>query len=115
MAEQLEDIVEFPCTSCGLCCKNVASMYSQPMTPLIQFLVDKFPYKVLEDGSCEMLKDNQCSVYKDRPLICNVRLGGKLLGIERAIWYEYIAKGCNKMIKEAGLDSKYLVSLEKMT
>ena len=104
---------DFPCTSCGLCCKNVINIYSQPMSPIMQFLVDKFPYKVLEDGSCEMLKDNQCSVYEDRPLICNIRLGAKILGIDEDEWYKLTADSCNTMIKEAGLDSKYLVSLEK--
>tara|TARA_R100001594_G_scaffold35650_3_gene65140 strand:+ start:151 stop:477 length:327 start_codon:yes stop_codon:yes gene_type:complete len=108
-------MTDFPCTSCGLCCKNISSMYSQDHSPIMQFLVDKFPYKTLEDGSCEMLKDNQCSVYEDRPLICNVRLGGKLLGIDQDIWYAYLADGCNELIKDAGLDEKYLVSLEKMT
>ena len=102
---------DFPCTSCGLCCKSLNILHSKQNSPIMQFLVDKFPYKILEDGSCEMLKDNQCSVYEDRPLICNVRLGGKLLGVDQDIWYAMLAEGCNKMIKEAELDDKYLVKI----
>jgi len=104
---------EFPCTSCGLCCKNLKSMYEDTGNSMIAFLVSKFPHKILDDGSCEMLKDNQCSVYNDRPIICNVRLGAKVMGIDQADWYHIVAQGCNKMIAEAGLDPKYLVPLEK--
>ena len=103
---------EFPCTSCGLCCKNLSTMHEDADHPMVAFLVSKFPYKILEDGSCEMLKDNQCSVYNDRPIICNVRLGAKVMGIDQDDWYQLVAQGCNKMIIEAGLDSKYLVSVK---
>ena len=103
---------EFPCTSCGLCCKNIKSIFQDMKDPMLNFLASKFPYKMLEDGSCEMLKDNQCSVYENRPLICNVELGGKALGIKQDVWYKLMAEGCNKMIIEAGLDSKYLVSVK---
>ncbi len=104
-------MADFPCTSCGLCCKNIDVIHPKQDSPIMQVLVDKFPYKTLEDGSCEMLKDNQCSVYEDRPLICNVRLGGKLLGIPQDEWYAMLAEGCNKLIKEAELDDKYLVKM----
>ena len=102
---------EYPCTSCGLCCKNLDKMFSTEHSPIIQFLIDKFPYKTLEDGSCEMLDGNICTVYDDRPLICNVKLGGQILGLDRDEWYQYLAKHCNNMIDEAGLTDDYHVSL----
>ena len=49
----------FPCNQCGLCCKNISHI------------------KELEtfdrgDGSCKYLKDNLCSIYESRPLICRI-------------------------------------------
>ena len=56
---------DFPCTSCGLCCKQIGLILTNKtqLPELQQFLLSKFPYKALEDGSCEMLnKDNQLGV-----------------------------------------------------
>ena len=50
----------------------------EELDPFRQFLVSKFPYKTLEDGSCEKLtEDGLCSVYEDRPVMCNVKLMAK--------------------------------------
>jgi Fe-S-cluster containining protein len=51
--------VTFPCIKCGLCCralKNVsaATEYNRG------------------DGVCKYLDGNLCSVYTERPLLCNV-------------------------------------------
>tara|TARA_R100000781_G_scaffold6151_3_gene6526 strand:- start:192 stop:524 length:333 start_codon:yes stop_codon:yes gene_type:complete len=107
---------DFPCTSCGLCCQNLSEMHTthyEQHSPIVQFLIDKFPYKISEEGVCEKFVDGQCSVYNDRPIVCNVRLGGIIQGLDQQEWYEQVAVGCNIMIKEAGLDEKYLVSMEK--
>ena len=107
---------DFPCTSCGLCCQNMSEIfttYYQASSPIVQFLLDKFPYKIDENGTCEKFVDGQCSVYDDRPISCNIRLGGIVQGLDQQEWYEQVAAGCNIMIKEAGLDEKYLVSMEK--
>ena len=101
---------DFPCTQCGLCCKQLGSIMDNKSTlpQLQQFLVSKFPYKVLEYGSCEMLtSDNKCSVYDDRPLVCNIKLMNKIHHIP----YEVTAKICNYLIEENGLDESFKVKL----
>ena len=101
---------DFPCTSCGLCCKQIGTLLTNKnqLPELLQFLVTKFPYKALEDGSCEMLNsDNQCSVYNDRPLICNVKLMSKLHHTP----YHVTAEICNKLIEENGLDTAFRVEI----
>jgi hypothetical protein len=62
----------FNCSSCGACCKKV-DLY----TAIDQQNEDlKFPFSH-KNGVCEKLnEDNTCSVYNERPLICNI---GKLL------------------------------------
>lgn len=53
----------FICDKCGLCCK----MFSQlkPLLPL--------EYQALDNGcgECKYLQNNLCSIYKDRPPLCN--------------------------------------------
>ena len=109
-------MADFPCTSCGLCCKNMSAVFTtqyEAASPIVKYLLDKFPYKLDENGTCEKFVDGQCSVYEDRPLACNIRLGGKIQGFPEYEWYAHVAEGCNKLIRENGLDEKYLVSVEK--
>lgn len=49
----------FQCNKCGQCCRN---------------LNKSDLYKELDrgDGVCKYLKENQCSVYEDRPLLCRI-------------------------------------------
>jgi hypothetical protein len=80
---------------------------------VLRELVERFPYQTKEDGSCEMLtEEGKCSVYESRPLLCNIKLGAKLLQIDEMEWYRLNQMGCNSMIKEAGLDESFLVSLD---
>lgn len=49
----------FPCDRCGNCCRNL----------------DRSPlYKELDrgDGVCRYLKENLCSIYSKRPLLCRI-------------------------------------------
>ena len=69
-------MVDFYCHGCGLCCKTVGKALKQKhlVSEPWRSLLEDFPYKVNEDGSCEMLDEtNQCMVYEDRPIICNVK------------------------------------------
>jgi Fe-S-cluster containining protein len=51
--------MHFPCVRCGLCCQQLN---------FIPFLSD---YN-RGDGICCHLKNNLCSIYNKRPIICNV-------------------------------------------
>lgn len=51
----------FPCERCGACCRQIGtSVFGKDMA--------------LPDGSCQYLdhKTNLCSIYKERPIYCNV-------------------------------------------
>ena len=47
----------FKCDKCGLCCKSLAGnqVYAE---------LDR------GDGTCKYLKNNLCSIYTNRPLLC---------------------------------------------
>jgi Fe-S-cluster containining protein len=82
--------VNFECNGCGLCCGDtktktrrilmIASeantISAQTNLPIEKFAqtADKAPYvyemKKPTDGKCFFLKNNQCTIYTIRPLIC---------------------------------------------
>ena len=101
----------FPCTSCGLCCKQVGAVLKHGSdNPIIQELIDRFPYKPNLDGSCPKLDDqNRCSVYNNRPIICNIKLVAILLKQPIEERFKLNIEACNAMIREAGLDESYLI------
>ena len=105
----------FPCTSCGQCCRNVHYLLDMPDDGSVYSeLIRRFPYNTNEDGSCEMLTDDGlCSVYENRPLLCNLKLAALLVGYTNDDWMKLQATECNSMIKEAGLDEKYKVMVDK--
>lgn len=49
----------FQCDKCGACCRNLDK------SPLYAGLHDG-------DGVCRYLRDNLCSIYEDRPLLCRI-------------------------------------------
>ena len=109
-------MMDFPCTSCGECCKNIGSGFEKTLktdVPLaIKDLIEQFPYKLDENGACSMLnEDNSCSVYDNRPIICNIKLAAKLLHIDEYTWFKQNADACNDLIRSANLDDRYLVTI----
>jgi uncharacterized protein len=83
--------VSFECNRCGLCCRDTPQktrhilllpkeanhISKETMLPAQEFskaITGKTPYcyemKKTGEGKCFFLKDNQCSIYKLRPLIC---------------------------------------------
>jgi len=106
---------DFPCTKCSQCCKRLREVLDNKdkLDSFRQFLISKFPYKTLEDGSCEKLtEDGLCSVYEDRPVICNTKIMAKFFDGSVEEYYDITAKVCNMMIIEAKLDEKYLIDVE---
>lgn len=76
----------FPCTKCGECCRR---------------------------AGCAFVKDNICTVYDKRPLICQIDVSYKFdkLPMSKDEYYRKTADVCNKWIKESNLDKKYLVRI----
>jgi len=79
------------CIKCGLCCgdterktrhilllkdetEKIALQTGQPTNVFSVEALGKYPYvyemKKSNEGKCVFLKDNQCSIYPKRPLIC---------------------------------------------
>ncbi len=107
----------FPCTQCGLCCKLVGKVLDniENLDPIRRSLADNFPYKPKDDGSCEMLsEDGLCTVYHDRPDICNISTVAKALNISLTDYYLQSAKNCNKLIILLGEKPEYLINLEQI-
>lgn len=105
MSSSLE---KFPCTGCGLCCKNVANVLKRVDEgkvdePYLEKVIREFPYKAMEDGSCEMLdEEGRCQVYDDRPDLCNTDTMFKNLWSKSMSKDEYFmlsASACNAMMR----------------
>lgn len=83
--------MRFECNRCGLCCgdtqektrhilllqkeaKQIAEHVRMQTADFSLEINDKFPYgcemKKTSDGQCVFLKENQCTIYSLRPLIC---------------------------------------------
>ncbi len=83
---------KFPCSGCGLCCKHIDKAVAN-----LGEHAAHFPYTWDESGVCEKLKDNKCTVYDTRPLICNVDGWIKEFGIDRDWFYELNMKACEEL------------------
>jgi len=94
----------FNCTGCGLCCTQIEKI-KRTVHPFgwMQKLVDAFPYGTDVDGACMMLVDGQCSVYEDRPLLCDIeRTADEVdIGMSKRQWFEVNYRGCKQLQREA--------------
>lgn len=73
------EITEFPCSQCGLCCKHVN------LSPQTAFL-DR------GDGLCQHLNlnTNLCSIYENRPSICNVQKQYEHVYSKQMSWAQFV-------------------------
>ena len=81
-----------------------------------QFFYPKyeFPYKWDKNGRCEKLSDdNMCTVYDQRPSICNIDHMIMFFDIDKEKGYEDCANACNNLMDQAGIDLSKRVSLVK--
>ena len=96
--------MEFGCTQCGLCCKNLGRAFEQreAYPEWMQKELDAFPHSTRPDGSCEKLVGNLCSVYEHRPLMCDLnRAADELdIGMSKAEWFELNRDGCKQLQME---------------
>jgi Fe-S-cluster containining protein len=96
--------MSFECTGCGLCCTKIGQIKAAPPAfTWMQEAIDAFPYGTTESGACMMLVDNKCSVYEDRPLLCNVeRMADELdIGMTKEMWFDLNYYGCRVLQREA--------------
>ena len=114
-------MTDFPCTSCGQCCRLIG-LHFDHSNPVYQNspqaakdLMDNFPHPINSDNSCSMLDENGlCSIYEDRPIICNTKYAPQLLNLTKPQFNNYMAQSCNKLIDDADLDRKFLVQISEV-
>ena len=99
--------MEFLCSSCGACCLS-----------LNKDSLKKFGLPDNGNGVCANLnKDNSCSVYEDRPLVCRTKDMGRFLKKDVdgdfKDWYVKNTKLCHLLIDTLGLDSKYKIDIKE--
>lgn len=92
----------FPCTKCGCCCKRIGAV--------IKAGID-FPFKADKEGVCEMLKDNLCVMYDNRPTVCNIDSLVEILGVDKQKFYKDNIKACHKMMRLDGVFDEYEIKL----
>jgi Fe-S-cluster containining protein len=108
---------DFPCTGCSLCCRSLSFIIQtakQGNPESVFYKAAKaFPYSWDESGCCVMLKNNLCSVYDNRPLLCNVKQLGSLYAAETGMAlsdvYSLNARICNSLIADADLDKSFMI------
>ncbi|RVZ52993.1 YkgJ family cysteine cluster protein [Helicobacter pylori] len=89
----------FPCTSCGLCCKNIARIIE-----LIEFGVSNGVCKFLD------LETNLCKIYESLPLICRIdEVHKKLYPHPLKEFYAKNAEICNALQEANHMDISFRV------
>jgi Fe-S-cluster containining protein len=51
--------MKFKCDGCGLCCTKA-------------YLIPELSHLIDENGQCKNFINSKCSIYENRPLVCNV-------------------------------------------
>ena len=91
----------FPCTSCGLCCQNIAN-------------IEELKEYNLGNGVCKHFDyiSKKCLIYEDRPNICRV---DKMLDLvyhkefTKEEFYIGNAKVCNALQEQSKLDKSFRI------
>lgn len=116
--------ITFPCTGCGLCCKQVGAAVAVAKELISKGTeneyvkeIASFPFGITKSGACEMLNaDNSCSVYDNRPLACQVKKVWEKFhagnGLPMKDYFISTAMLCNSMMVEANVDDKYFINIE---
>jgi len=111
------ELPDFPCSGCGQCCRFIGEVLNSNVdvnTP-IGALIKEFPYKPNAEGNCEMLVDGKCSVYDNRPVLCNIKKMSELFYSDDPIGhYLNCAYVCNALIAHAEFDSSYMINVEEL-
>jgi len=111
------ELPDFPCTGCGQCCRFIGRVLNSNVdvnTP-IGALIKEFPYKPNAEGDCEMLVDGKCSVYDNRPILCDIKKMSEAFYSDDPIGhYLDCAYVCNALIAHANLEPSYMISVEAL-
>ena len=79
--------MKFPCSRCGACCRKIGLIYPELARP--------------DGGGCKYLsEDNLCTIYPNRPLLCNVdKFYDEFLKdkMSREDFYELNLSACKKL------------------
>jgi len=109
----------------SLCCmqakdalKGIIDLMTDPDMPMnIDPAILHFPYKVdQETGRCEKLSaDNTfCTVYLDRPILCNLDKATKAMGFPMELFWPSNAEACNHYLTEAGIPKDQQIDLDRL-
>lgn len=90
-------------TRCGFCCERIENVLKLKGhgPKWLDELIDDFPYKLI-DGQCPKYKYRRCTVYDDRPLLCNIdKIYDKYpeVATSRIDWHNQNYNCCNILIE----------------
>lgn len=93
--------MSFPCTKCGLCCKNIAGI-----AELKDF--------DLGNGVCKYFdcQSNTCKIYATRPKICQIDSmyeSHYAKSYSKEIFYSLNANVCNRLQEKCGISKDFRV------
>ena len=87
--------MNFKCSKCAACCRLAGEIGIMPRR---------------EDGACLYLsKDNECTIYDDRPLECNIRAMADHMKMPVKEYYKTVANVCNSTMDYYNIDEEYRV------
>lgn len=91
----------FPCTQCGICCKNISHIRALKELDL-------------GNGICKYLDldSNMCKIYENRPEICNIGTMYKQYFYKTYTYSEFVRlniKACNDMQEVFKVDKKFRI------
>lgn len=90
--------MSWKCNCCGRCCQHVDKV------PALQELAD-------ETGRCKFLDmNNRCSIYENRPAVCNVRWIYEHFfqpqGVSEEEYYAKTQEACNRLLSSDKLNNE---------
>jgi Fe-S-cluster containining protein len=127
--------VLFECSKCGLCCcdttekarcvllleseaKEISARTCLPKEAFTKSVENKHPYGFemkKNEGKCFFLKDNQCSIYSSRPLICRFYPFELKFDFKNRVYvfsftYECPSIGKGKVVTRADFEGLFLLA-----
>lgn len=100
----------YPCQKCGRCCWTIGKLVEEARKPIknannyqaaLATMLRLFPYAWDDSGRCVKLgKNNKCTIYYKRPLVCNVKKLYVKLFSKAVTWSKFIKmnlENCKKL------------------